>query len=142
MAAPIGNKNAEQWTEEQAIKLFEDALELSKENDYDFIGEIARELKTYRDVFTYLKDRFESCNLLYLNLLGNLEANCFSHSKKGLIKEATAIMNLKSNYQWTDRQELKQSATIKDERIDASKLTEDELRILAEIQRKSRASEA
>ena len=33
----------------------------------------------------------------------NLEAKCFKHAKKGIIKEATAIVNLKSNYKWTDR---------------------------------------
>lgn len=44
--------------------------------------------------------------------------------------------------EWRDKQEIDQTSTIKDERIDASKLTEDELRILAEIQRKSRTSEA
>ena len=45
------------------------------------------------------------------------------------------------NAGWSDKQEIDQTSTIKDERIDSSKLTEDELRILAEIQRKSRTSQ-
>lgn len=43
---------------------------------------------------------------------------------------------------WRDKQEIDQKTTLKDERIDTSSLTDDELRILAEIQRKSRVSEA
>lgn len=51
-----------------------------------------------------------------------------------------AIFALK-NFGWTDKQEIEQKTTLKDERIDATKLTDEELRILAEIQRKSGASE-
>jgi hypothetical protein len=36
-------------------------------------------------------------------LIGNLEANCYYNTKKGLIREATGIVNLKSNHKWTDR---------------------------------------
>lgn len=54
----------------------------------------------------------------------------------------TGVIFALKNMGWRDKQEVEQTATIKDERIDASKLSEDELRILAEIQRKSRASQA
>lgn len=71
-------------------------------------------------------------------------------------KQAIALLNngLAGNYNptiakvlltkhgYTERQEVEQKTTIKDERIDTSQLTDDELRVLAEIQRKSRASEA
>jgi len=55
---PINNKNAEKWTIELATHLFDKALELSKDREYDFIGEIARDLDQYKEVFTYLSDRF------------------------------------------------------------------------------------
>ena len=97
------NKNAEKWTLEEATKLFTDAYELSKTNDYDFIGEIARELNTYREIFVYLNDKFSDLNGLHKKILSNLEANCFSHGKAGKINTAMAIVNLKSNYKWTDR---------------------------------------
>jgi len=103
--APEGNKNAEQWIMKDAEVLFKKALELSKGDEYDFIGEIARDLGTYRDIFTYLSDKFPELKHEYNKILSNLESNCFSHSKKGKIKEATAIVNLKSNYKWTDRSE-------------------------------------
>lgn len=51
-----------------------------------------------------------------------------------------AIFALK-NFGWTDKQEIEQKTTLKDERIDLEQLTEDELRVLAEIQRKSRTGQ-
>jgi len=103
MAAPKDNKNAEQWNIEEATKLFDDAIDLSNNDEFDFIGEVARELGTYRDIFGYLSDKYKELNIKHKIILSNLEANCFSHAKKGTIKEATAIVNLKSNYKWTDR---------------------------------------
>lgn len=103
--APIGNKNAEKWTLEESLELFNKALELSHGDEYDFIGEVARDLGTYRTLFDYLADKFSECKQIYNQILNTLEANCFEHSKKGKIREATAIVNLKSNYKWTDRQE-------------------------------------
>lgn len=98
-----GNNNALKWSVESATELFNKALELSKKDEYDFIGEIAKELNTYRDVFTYLSKTFPELKPLHNKVLGNCEANCFSHGKKGEINPAIAIMNLKANYKWTDR---------------------------------------
>lgn len=103
MAAPKGNNNAEKWTELEAEKFFNDALELSLQPEYDFIGEVARDLGEYRQLFPHLCEKFPNMKYIHDKILSNLEANCFSHAKKGDIKEATAIVNLKSNYGWTDR---------------------------------------
>ena len=105
MAAPKGNLNAEQWSIEDATELFEKALILSNEKEYDFIGEIARELGTYRDIFTYLVDKFPELKTTHKRISSNLEANCFSHTKTNKINTAVGIVNLKSNYGWTDRQQ-------------------------------------
>lgn len=103
---PEDNVNAEKWTEELGIKLFEDAIKLTEgESKMDFIGEVAKKLGQYRDVFTYLKDKYKPCKILYTRLSQNLEANCFSHGKDGDINPAMAIMNLKANYRWSDRVE-------------------------------------
>lgn len=115
-----GNNNAEKWTLEEAQQLFRKALDLAiegkteevdngtdtfdiKSTTYDFIGEIARELRTYRDVFAYLSEKFPSLSDDYKELISALEANCFSHGKNGDIIPSMAIMNLKSNHGWTDR---------------------------------------
>jgi hypothetical protein len=107
--APKGNKNAEQWTEKEANILFDRAIKLSNDTQYDFVGEVARDMGEYIDVFTYLVDKFPHLKPKYTQVLRNLEANCFSNAKKGKIREATAIVNLKSNYQWRDRQEVDHS---------------------------------
>lgn len=59
-----------------------------------------------------------------------------------LTKNATGAIFALKNFDWKDKQEVDQRATIQDSRIDESKLTDDELRILAEIQRKSGISQA
>jgi len=134
MAAPIENSNAETWDIEASKELFIKAKKLAKEIDtyntsnglvdgykFHYIGEIASELETHRDIFKYLKSKYEELKPLYETLKTRLESNCFSDSKKGIIKEATAIMNLKSNYGWTDRtqtdlttlgKEIKQTPTV------------------------------
>lgn len=122
MAAPYGNRNAEKWSFRKAIKLFNDAIALSNEKKiinitdkngnitdkieiytYDFIGEIARELGTFHEIFAHLIKRFPSLERYKNQLINNLETNCYSNTKKGYIKEATGIVNLKSNHKWTDR---------------------------------------
>ena len=103
MGAPKGNKNAEVWTLQETEDLFYKALDLSYNEQYDFIGEIAKELRTYIDVFDYLIEKFPHLSGLKKNIMRNCEANCFANAKKGKIKEATAIVNLKSNHKWTDR---------------------------------------
>jgi len=100
---PLENKNAEIWDIETSQKLFNDTKEMSKDDQYDFIGEIARDLGISRHTYTYLVTKYPQLESDLNIILGNLEANCFKHSKTGKIKEASAIMNLKSNYRWTDR---------------------------------------
>ena len=122
--APYGNKNAEKWKFKKAVKLYKDAIELTKKIEtfylkqgekaievtgykFDFIGEIATTLGTYHDLMTRdLPRRFPSLERLKNQLIRNLERNCYSNTKKGIIREATGIVNLKSNHHWTDRRDL------------------------------------
>ncbi len=103
MAINEGNKNAEKWTLEDAVLFFESSLKICKEKGLDFIGEVAVEMDSYRDIYTYLKGKFKECDKLYKRLEQQCETNCFSHGKKGEINTAMAIVNLKSNHGWTDR---------------------------------------
>lgn len=117
--APYGNRNAEKWSLRKATKLFKDAIELSKEKEtvkvqgvsiecyrYDYIGEIARELGTFHQIFSHLINRFPSLQRLKNELDNNIQSNCYYNAKKGAIREATGIVNLKSNWNWRDRQEV------------------------------------
>jgi hypothetical protein len=120
----FGNKNAEKWTFIKAAKLFHAAIELTQQKDqvtitdskgnitnivevyaFDFIGEIARELGTFHLIFKHLVKRFPVLERLESQLNSNIESNCYFNTKKGYIKEATGIVNLKSNWKWTDRQQ-------------------------------------
>ena len=126
IGAPYGNKNAEKWSYRKSVQLFNDAIELSNQKEtyyikqgekavevngykYDFIGEIARELGTFHEIFEHLTKRFPSLQRLRNELNNNIQSNCYSNAKKGTIKEATGIVNLKSNWNWTDRTENKHS---------------------------------
>jgi hypothetical protein len=128
--APYGNRNAEKWTFKKAIRLFHDAIELSNKKEtyylkvadkavevdgyvFDFIGEIARELGTFKEIFSHLSKRFKSLERLHCQLISNVESNCYYNGKKGNIKEASALMNLKANHRWTDRMD----NTSKDEKL-------------------------
>jgi len=111
---PYGNKNAEKWNFKKSVQLFHDAIALSeiKEHSnvlktewfkFDFIGEIAGELGTFHLIFGHLVKRFPSLQRLKNQLDSNIERNCYFNTKKGIIREATGIVNLKSNWHWTDR---------------------------------------
>lgn len=103
MAAPKGNTNAERWTREEAEKFFSKALDLSKKNDYDFIGEVAYDLDEDKGVFDYLIEKFPDLSYLKSRIKANCEVNCFRNMKKEKINVATGMINLKSNHGWTDR---------------------------------------
>ena len=98
-----GNTNAEKWSEERATEFMNKAVELSKSKDYDFIGEIAKELDSYKDVFFYLCDKYPKLKKVFTRVRSNCEANCFNNIKKENINVGAGIMNLKSNHGWTDR---------------------------------------
>ena len=104
--APKENKNAEKWDIEEVRLRFNEALKLSRLPQYDFIGELARDMGLYRDLFTYLVDKFPEFKQTYKIILNNLEANCFSHIKNNEINTAAGIINLKSNHGWSDRQQV------------------------------------
>lgn len=103
MAAPENNTNAEKWNIEEATELMNNALELSKDLKFDFIGEIAKELGQYKEIFSYLSDKFPLLKDTHKKIISNCEANCFYNGKKQNIVPSLAIMNLKSNHGWTDR---------------------------------------
>lgn len=99
----LNNNNAEVWTFDEASDFFNKALELSYSPDYDFIGEILQDLRQDKGTLDYLIEKFPELKKIKNKILFNCETNCFRNSKKGKIREATAIVNLKSHHGWTDR---------------------------------------
>lgn len=137
---PYGNKNAEKWTLEESAKLLESCIKLAAKKceyatygkkisgyEFDFIGELACELDTYHDNITRdIPNRHQSLKPLVTNIIRLMERNCYSNTKKGIIKEATGIVNLKSNHKWTDRLD----TTTKDEPINDIKLDASQIKKL------------
>lgn len=103
VGAKFNNNNAEVWDLDTAIKFMQDSLVLAKEKKHDFIGEVARDMDIYREVYSYLARKYKECDKIYKRINQECESNCFSHGKKGDINTAMAIVNLKSNHNWTDR---------------------------------------
>ena len=106
MAAPKENTNAEKWTIELSLDLFNELLEISRNkgnDENDFIGEIAQQKKVTLSTLDYLTTKFPELESIYKDIKSNCEANCFRNGKKGKIVPSLAIMNLKSNHGWTDR---------------------------------------
>lgn len=103
--APKGNTNAEKWTLEEAQSFFDKAIEISEKDNYDFIGEVAKDLKQDKGVFDYLLEKFPENGFKQAKrrIKHNCEVNCFRNGKNGDIVPSLAIMNLKSNHGWTDR---------------------------------------
>ena len=102
--APKHNTNAEKWTLELAEKLLLKALEMSKDPQYDFEGEIYQDMDIYRSQVNYITEKFPSLIRIHNMIKGNIESNCFRNAKKGDIDKTMAIITLKSNHQWIDRQ--------------------------------------
>ena len=110
MAAPKDNSNAEKWDEVTATQFMEDSLTMSQEKigaqyTYDFIGELARDMQQYKEIFSYLSNKFPHLKTIHNKIISNCEANCFYNGKSQNIVPSMAIMNLKSNHGWTDRQD-------------------------------------
>lgn len=107
--APKNNTNAEIWTFEEAYNLFVELLQIAEDKtnkDNDFIGEVAQQKKVTLSTLDYLKTKFPELEKIYKEIKSNCEANCFGNGKKGNIVPSLAIMNLKSNHGWTDRQDV------------------------------------
>lgn len=101
-----GNQYKESWTYSESEKFLKEAVEISKDIKYDFIGEVAREQGTYHLVYKYIIDKFPDLKHYFEEIKHNCESNCFYNGKKGNITPSLAIMNLKSNHGWTDRNDL------------------------------------
>jgi hypothetical protein len=98
-----GNQYNEHWTLDQCNKFLDEAIAISENKDFDFIGEVAREQKSYKEVYNYITDKYPSLKHKLKQIKSNCESNCFYNGKKGDIVPSLAIMNLKSNHGSTDR---------------------------------------
>lgn len=93
------------WNESTATEFIETALkELQQDQEIYFIGTLAERLNTYRDVFNYLANKFESVKEKKEIIDSILESRLVTGGLHSKINVTMAIFCLKNNYQWRDKQ--------------------------------------
>lgn len=124
-------------TVEELDEKISDYFAKTDKSEWTWTG-LALHLDTSRETLSNYQERpefFDSLKKALLKVENGYEIDLKKHGRSG------TIFALK-NFDWKDKQEVDQKTTLKDERIDPSKLSDEELRTLAEIQRKSGTSEA
>ncbi|WP_295676150.1 hypothetical protein [uncultured Empedobacter sp.] len=120
--AMLGNLNAELYSEEQSLDLFGQMIVMSQDNNYTFIKQLTRQFGISYDVMINLTKRFPSLQEAYKLIKDNLETNCYTATNDGKLKLPLAMLNLKSNYGWTDRIENKTDVTTQGQPLQISNL--------------------
>ena len=107
MPAPIGNNNAEIWTEETTKVFFDKILEYIQENKKcRSLSEAAVECGEYEDIIQYLQNKFSSVDFRSIKRAKDIVKNRLAN--QGLDGEANptmAIFLLKNNHGMTDKQQ-------------------------------------
>ena len=113
-----GNKNAELWTKKETELFFNESLEISEKTDIYFIGTIAKELKTYRQVYEYLVNKFPVFNSVKDKIDSNIENNLFlARLTDKDISTPLAIFGLKNSHNWKDKTEVVSNVTTNQDTI-------------------------
>ena len=129
-----GNKNAETWTEKETEIFFNKSLELSKRNDIYFIGTIAKELETYRQVYDYLVQKFPVFNSIKKDIDSNIENNLFLAGLTDKdISTPLAIFGLKNSHNWKDKTEVVSNVTTNQDTIKVIVQSEAEAKEIKEM---------
>jgi len=113
VGAPKNNNNAEKWNEKNSKALLDNALDLSYDEKYSWIGSIWRELVVAPSTIQYLTEKFPELKITLELVKNNCAHNCFVNAQdKGKHNQAF-ILNLKSNHGWTERVESNNNITLK-----------------------------
>lgn len=89
-------------------------------------------------IYLWQKEHQEFSDILEV-LLQKQAQSLLNNGLSGAYNSTIAKLIL-TKHGYTDKTEVDQKTVVKDERIDDSKFTDEELRVLAELQRKGRAS--
>lgn len=96
------NSNAVIWTEETSEKLFQD-LEFMAENYLiDFVGTLLVKNKVSRSTITTIITKFPEFSERWDYIRSIVESNCYENGKSSRVSQMHQL-NLKSNFNWTDR---------------------------------------
>lgn len=106
MAAPLNNKYTVKWEFETAEQFFNDSLELVKnDTSIKYIGTLAVAMDQYRDIYTYLSDKFKVFRTIKKKIDSILESRVTENALDGKTNATFSIFHLKNNHGWKDKQE-------------------------------------
>lgn len=112
------NKFAEKWKLEDAQELFTKGLYiLEQDPSIAFIGELAVELNTYRELFSYLANKFNDDDMIFntnKKIHTIIENRLFKLGLTNVNNPTLTIFGLKNNHNWKDKTEsdVTQSTTL------------------------------
>ena len=111
MAAPMGNKFAQKWTEETALSKINEVLKYCKDNPNNYhLGYALIECDVYPDWWAYIANTYEDNEEVFraikkVEVL--LEQRIINSTLSGDIKSAAmAIFYLKNKHGYKDKQEV------------------------------------
>lgn len=110
MPAPKNNKYNERWTERKSIEFFKKSLELLKhDKSIVFIGSLAVAMDSYKEIYTYLTNKFGEKNKDFLTIKKEIdsiiESRLFSGALNNDLNSTVSIFGLKNNHGWKDKTE-------------------------------------
>lgn len=108
MAAEVGNKYAEKWTEETVMPILDKIVKELPKKKYVYIGEALSDNKLHKDIWADWKRKFAENEKVYRtikNIEQILENTLYVGALKGNYNSAVAIFSLKNNHNWVDKRD-------------------------------------
>jgi hypothetical protein len=103
----IGNKSAEKWNLKEATLFFEKAYEIAKQEGVYHLTDIAVQLDTYQELFSYLIKKYPVFNTIKKKIDTLLVSRLNRGGLEGTLREGMTKFNLSANYNWKEKSEVK-----------------------------------
>lgn len=109
-----GNKNAEKWTEEEALKLGNELIEWMSFDENFWVKEFLTNNDLNEKTSNYLKDKFLSFSTLLEKAFAIQEKKLVSNGLKNKWNNAMAIFVLKNKHGYKDKTEVESNVKVED----------------------------
>ena len=110
----LGNKNAEKWTEEEALKLGNDLLDWMKADDNFWVKEYLINNDLNDTLTNYLSHKYDSFSSLVEKAFSIQEKKLVSNGLKNKWNNAMAIFVLKNKHGYKDKTEVDNNVKLED----------------------------
>lgn len=147
MPAPKGNKNAETWTREAVIEQLAKIEAEAKKPSCLWLGSALVKVGLYRELWSYWSEKFKGDDVVFQTIKRidqYFEDRLFAKAAKGDLNATIAIFGLKNNHGWTDKKDVDvttKGESINERKIKPEDLTDEELKTLIAIKKKSASNE-